>query len=131
MFIGRSFGDHFTNLWGKYKMLRNSSLLAIVGLTLMLTVVSWPVVLLSSFLLGLGLATVAPIVYSASGNTPGVAPSVGIAMATTVGYAGFFVGPPTLGFLADAFGLRWALVFTLGLLVLMWVLSVRLGRGKT
>ena len=130
MFIGRSFGDHFTNKWGKYKMLRNSSLLAIVGLTLMLTVVSWPVVLLSSFLLGLGLATVAPIVYSASGNTPGVAPSVGIAMATTVGYAGFFVGPPTLGFLADAFGLRWALVFTLGLLVLMWVLSVRLGRGK-
>jgi len=130
MFIGRSFGDHFTNLWGKYKMLRNSSLLAILGLMLMLTVVSWPVVLLSSFLLGLGLATVAPIVYSASGNTPGVAPSVGIAMATTVGYAGFFVGPPTLGFLADAFGLRLALVFTLGLLMLMWVLSVRLGRGK-
>lgn len=130
MFIGRSFGDHFTKRWGKYKMLRNSSLLAIFGLTLMLTVLSWPVVLLSSFLLGLGLATIAPIVYSASGNTPGVAPSVGIAMATTVGYAGFFVGPPTLGFLADAFGLRWALVFTLGLLGLMLVLSLRLGRNR-
>ena len=131
MFIGRSFGDHFTNLWGKYKMLRNSSLLAIFGLGLMLAVTSWPIVLLGSFLLGLGLATIAPIVYSASGNTPGVAPSVGIAMATTVGYAGFFVGPPTLGFLADAVGLRMALLFTLALLVLMWVLSVRLGRGRT
>jgi len=131
MFIGRSFGDHFTNLWGKYKMLRNSSLLSIFGLGLMLAVTSWPVVLLGSFLLGLGLATIAPIVYSASGNTPGVAPSVGIAMATTVGYAGFFVGPPTLGFLADAFGLRLALLFTLGLMVLMWVLSVRLGKGQT
>ncbi len=128
MLIGRSFGDYFTNLWGSYKMLRNSSLLAIFGLTLMLTVVNWPMVLLSSFLLGLGLATIAPIVYSASGNTPGVAPSVGIAMATTVGYAGFFVGPPTLGFLADAFGLRLALLFTLALLVLMLVLAVRLGR---
>ncbi len=128
MFIGRSFGDHFTNLWGMHKMLRNSSLLAIFGLTMMLSVLSWPVVLLGSFLLGLGLATIAPIVYSASGNTPGVAPSVGIAMATTVGYAGFFVGPPTLGFLADAFGLRMALLFTLGLLVLMLVLAMRLGR---
>jgi len=130
MLIGRSFGDHFTNLWGTYIMLRNSSLLAIFGLTLMLTVVNWPVVLGSSFLLGLGLATIAPIVYSASGNTPGVAPSVGIAMATTVGYAGFFVGPPTLGFLADAFGLRLALLFTLALLGLMLVLAVRLGRKR-
>ncbi len=130
MFIGRSFGDYFTNLWGPYKMLRNSSLLAIFGLMLMLTVMSWPVVLVSSFLLGLGLATIAPIVYSASGNTPGVAPSVGIAMATTVGYAGFFVGPPTLGFLADAVGLRLALLFTLALLGLMLGLAVRLGRGK-
>lgn len=128
MFIGRSFGDHFTNLWGAHKMLRNSSLLAIFGLSLMLMVMSWPVVLLGSFLLGLGLATIAPIVYSASGNTPGVAPSVGIAMATTVGYAGFFVAPPTLGFLADAFGLRLALLFTLALLVLMLWLTMRMGR---
>ncbi len=130
MFIGRSFGDHFTNRWGRYKMLQNSSLMAIFGLGLMLAVLNWWVVLLGSFLLGLGLASIAPIVYSASGNTPGVAPSVGIAMATTVGYAGFFVGPPTLGFLADAIGLRMALLFTMGLLILMLGLAVRMGRGK-
>lgn len=130
MFIGRSFGDYFTNRWGRNKMLRNSSFLAIFGLTLMLTVMSWQVVLLASFLMGLGLASIAPIVYSASGNTPGVAPSVGIAMATTVGYAGFFVGPPTLGFLADAFGLRLAMLFTLSLLGVMLVLSVRMGRKE-
>jgi MFS family permease len=40
-------------------------------------------------------------------------------MATSIGYAGFFVGPPVIGFLGDVFGLRFGLAFSLMLFVLM------------
>ena len=36
--------------------------------------------------------------------------ALGIARMTLVGYMGFFLGPPLLGLLAEAFGLRWAFV---------------------
>jgi MFS family permease len=81
---------------------------------------------LGFFIVGLGLSTIVPIVYSAAGNTEGVSPSVGIAMATSVGYAGFFVGPPVIGYLAEAFDLRIGLLFTLCLFVIMWYLINRL-----
>lgn len=122
MTLGRLFGDRFTEHFGKQKLLQYNSLLALAGLSLALL---WPgewSSLAGFFLVGLGLANIVPIVYSSAGNTPGVEPSVGIAMATTIGYAGFFVGPPAIGFLADEFGLRVGLAMVLGLFLLMWLL---------
>jgi MFS family permease len=119
MTIGRVFGDFFTAKLGKFSTMLFSSLFAIVGLTLAIGFVSLETTLIGFFLVGLGLANVVPIIYSTAGNTQGVEPSVGIAMATSIGYAGFFVGPPAIGFLADAFGLRIGLVFSLMLFVVM------------
>lgn len=127
MTIGRIFGDAFIARFGSARMLLYNTFAAIAGLSLMILFPNAYVVLASLFLTGLGLATVVPIIYSAAGNTPGVAPSVGIAMATTVGYAGFFVGPPVIGYLADIFDLRVGLLFPLGLFGVMLVL-VRRGR---
>jgi MFS family permease len=66
-----------------------------------------------------------PIIYTTAGNAPGVSPSIGIAMATTIGYAGFFVGPPVIGYLADGYGLRIGLAFPLLLLAIMLVLIAK------
>lgn len=54
---------------------------------------------------GLGLANVVPVVFSAAGRMPGVAPGVGIAAVSTAGYCGFLAGPPLIGFLAELAGL--------------------------
>jgi MFS family permease len=125
MTIGRIFGDQLTIFFGRYKMLIISSLLSIFGLALALIFADKWFSMFGFFIIGLGLATVVPIVYSAAGNTPGVEPSVGIAMATSIGYAGFFVGPPTIGFLSEQFGLRLGLCFILLLFVRMFVLVTR------
>lgn len=125
MTIGRIFGDYFIARLGNNQMLLLNALASIMGLSVMLLFPYPYLVLIALFLVGLGLATVVPIIYSAAGNTPGVAPSVGIAMATTVGYAGFFVGPPTIGYLADLFSLRIGLMFSLILFVAMLVLIRR------
>jgi predicted MFS family arabinose efflux permease len=125
MTVGRIFGDYFTAQWGKSKLLIINSLLAIVGILIAILLPYAATVLIGFFLCGLGLATVVPIIYSTAGNTKGVAPSVGIAMATTVGYAGFFVGPPVIGYLADMYSLRVGFCFTLFLFLAMLVLVYR------
>ena len=125
MTIGRLTGDRFTEKFGNRKQLIISSLLAIFGLALALAVNNPWLVLVGFFIAGLGIATIVPIIYSAAGNTEGVSPSVGIAMATTIGYTGFFVGPPVIGYLADAFSLRIGLMFGLLLFVIMFVFVVQ------
>lgn len=119
MTIGRIFGDALTLRLGKRNLLIVDSVVAILGLSLALLVPHPWVALGGFFLVGLGLATVVPIVYSTAGNTPGVAPGVGIAMATTIGYSGFFIGPPTIGFLSEQFNLTAGLVFVLVLFGIM------------
>jgi MFS family permease len=125
MTIGRFFGDTLTEQLGKRKLLIYNSLASIFGLSLSLIFLNPYIVLIGFFITGLGLATIVPIVYSTAGNTEGVSPSVGIAMATTVGYAGFFVGPPVIGFLADLFTLRVGLMFGLCLFFVMLFLVIK------
>jgi MFS family permease len=125
MTLGRVTGDVVTEALGKRKHLIYSSLCAIFGLAFALAFNNPWTVLAGFFIVGLGLATIVPIVYSTAGNTEGVSPSVGIAMATTIGYAGFFVGPPTIGYLADAFSLRIGLLFSLLLFVVMLMFVIK------
>ena len=76
------------------------------------------------FLVGLGLSTVIPIIYSNAGHNKSLPNGVGLAMVSTLGYFGFLFGPPVIGFLADSQGLRAALVFV----VLLFGVMVVLGR---
>jgi MFS family permease len=119
MTLARIFGDYFTLKLGKRKLLIFDGFIAIIGLSMALFFASTWMTLVGFFLIGLGLATIVPIIYSTAGNIEGVEPSTGIAMATTIGYTGFFVGPPTIGFLSDYFGLRLGLCFTLFLFFIM------------
>ncbi len=130
MTIGRIFGDYTLNHFGKRKVLIFSSLCAFMGLSIALGFLYLPAVFIGFFLVGLGLANVVPVIYSTAGNTEGVAPSVGIAMATTIGYAGFFIGPPLIGFLGKSYGLRTGLCFTLFLFMVMFVLVLFILRKK-
>ncbi|MEM7659258.1 MAG: MFS transporter, partial [Bacteroidota bacterium] len=125
MTLGRLFGDALIQAWGKGRVLKVSSILSVIGLLGIVGLAATWSSLIGFFAVGLGLANVVPIIYSTAGNAPGVEPSVGIAMATTIGYSGFFVGPPVIGFLGDAFGLRLGLVLPLGLFLIMWWLVQR------
>jgi len=75
------------------------------------------------FFVGLGLSTIVPITYSLAGNSKDLPPGVGLAMVTTVGYSGFLFGPPIIGFLADLYNLRIALVVVAVLFIIMTILG--------
>jgi predicted MFS family arabinose efflux permease len=119
MLFGRALGDYLNKKLGQKRLLIMDSIAAVLGLIVILCVPSAWISLAGFFIVGLGLSTVVPIVYSVAGNTEGVSPSVGISMATSVGYAGFFVSPPIIGYLSEAFDLRAGLIFTLCLFFIM------------
>jgi len=119
MTIGRLFGDYFIDRMGRPFILLFSCFAAIIGLSEALLLPSTPTVLMGFFLVGIGLSNVVPMTYSTAGNIKGIEPAAGIAIASTIGYSGFFVSPPVIGYLADGFGLRVALGFPLFLFVVM------------
>lgn len=119
MTIGRLFGDRLIDKAGKQTVLYCSCFSAIAGLAAVLLVISAPAAIAGFFLVGAGLSNVVPMTYSMAGNLKGVEPAAGIAFASTIGYSGFFIGPPVIGYLGDAYGLRIGLCFTLCLLLIM------------
>lgn len=127
----RFVGDGLIARIGAVGLARASGILAAGGLALALLSAS-PVLALVGFgLVGLGFATVVPMAFSAAGQMPGVPASVAIAVASTIGYFGFLVGPPLIGFIAEFLGLRSALTVILvtSLLIAVLAPAVRVRRG--
>jgi len=73
---------------------------------------------------GLGLANLFPSAMTQAGLLAG---SSGVALASLMGYSGFLLGPPVIGFLASQFGLRAGLV-TLSFLALAAAITAYLSR---
>ena len=61
-------------------------------------------------LVGLGLANVIPVVFSAAGRVPGVHAGTALATVAITGYGAYLVGPPAIGLAAGVAGLPIALV---------------------
>lgn len=125
MTIGRIFGDRVRTSMGDRKMIIMGGIIALVGLASSLLFIYPWVTIAGFFLVGIGLSTIVPIAYSIAGNTSDLSPGVGLAMVTTVGYTGFLVGPPVIGFIADWQDLRIALAVVALLFVVMTVLGFR------
>lgn len=124
MTLGRFLGDGFRARWGDEVLLLGGSIIAIAGMLLALGWTQPEAGIAGFFLVGLGLATIVPIAYSTAGSLPGLAPGVGISMVTTIGYAGFLVGPPVIGFISDAWGLHIGMGFILLLFIIMLALTL-------
>jgi hypothetical protein len=63
------------------------------------------------------MATVVPLTFSAAGNTPGREPGTSVAAVATVGYGGWMLAPPVIGFIAQATSLTVALAFVAAMTV--------------
>ena len=119
----RLFGDPVVVRLGPKLVTVGGSLLCVLGLAISLAS-PWPLVSALGFgLVGLGAANIVPVLFSAGARTPGVASGVGVSAVATLGYSGFLVFPPILGFAADAFGLSAAI----GIVLLMSGLMAWLG----
>ena len=109
MTTGRMFADSLINYWGARKQLMLSGLIVTLGLVI---AVSYPNILVSSIgfmFVGFGVSSVIPTIYGTVGKSaaPGRA-SIDLASVSSIGFFGFLIGPPIIGFISQAVGLRWA-----------------------
>ncbi|QDT05725.1 Inner membrane protein YbjJ [Rubripirellula lacrimiformis] len=109
MTIGRFAGDWLSSRYSAGTMVRASSVLALVGLLLLITSSSTLPAIIGFACVGLGFSTIIPTVFSEAGKLPGYRPGVALAAVSTIGYFGFLLGPPSIGFAAHAFNLHVAL----------------------
>lgn len=109
MIVARLAGDRLQAHWGVAGLARRGGALTVAGIALALATRSpWPA--LAGFaLVGAGCAALVPALFRVAAATPGISSGAGIAAVATAGYAGGVVNGPSIGFLARAVGLTWAL----------------------
>jgi MFS family permease len=106
MASGRFLGDWLTTKWGIKRILQLSGALTATGLLIAIGF-PWFFPAIAGFLLvGAGVSSVVPLVYSAAGRSKVLSPGVALAAVSTIGYLGFLFGPPFIGFIAQVFNLR-------------------------
>jgi MFS family permease len=108
MAAGRLTGDSMVRRLSPDAVLRTGAGLAAAGFTLAVLAPSLPVFLGGCALIGLGVANMVPILFSAAGRVPGMPEGVAIAAAATPGYAGLLAGPVLVGWAAQATSLPMA-----------------------
>ncbi len=127
MTTGRMFADALINYWGPRKQLMLSGLLVTLGLVIAIIYPSIITSTIGFMLVGFGVSSVIPTIYGSVGKSaePGQA-SIALASVSSIGFFGFLIGPPIVGFLSGALGLRWAFL-TISLLGLVtFIQSYRL-----
>ena len=112
MIIGRFSGDYLAHRFGASLVIASGGIISGTGLTIGLIVGGIPAIMVSWFLLGIGLSVVIPLMFSAAGTLATkkyagvIAPSEAVAKVSGVSYFGFVLGPPMIGFIADLIELR-------------------------
>jgi MFS family permease len=108
MATGRFVADGLVRRWGLQRVLRLSGGLIATGLLLAVALPRLPTALVGFMLVGCGVSSVVPLVYGQAGKSRTIPAGVALAAVSTIGFLGFLVGPPLIGFLAKGVGLRGA-----------------------
>ena len=124
-------GDRMVERFGRARVLVTGMLLNIGTLVAMVLTDS-PVVLFASlFVMGLGIANIAPVLISAASSVKGCDPTAAITTVTTIGYGGLMAGPALLGFIAQHKSLETAFLFIAALLMMALLNEIRVSRQLT
>ncbi|GAC1311232.1 MAG: MFS transporter [Mucilaginibacter sp.] len=108
---GRFVADWFAHRFGLKRTLQVSGTLTTTGLLIAVVFPHFYTAMAGFLLVGTGVSSVVPMVYSAAGKSKTMSPGVALAAVSTIGFVGFLVGPPLIGFIAGLATLRASFVF--------------------
>ena len=122
MTVGRLAGVRILDRFGRVPVLRATAALAAIGLLLFIFVPVLWVDLVGVVLWGLGASLGFPVGMSAAADDPHKA-AARVSAVASIGYLAFLVGPPSIGFLGNQFGILNALLLVLVLVAMAGVVS--------
>ncbi len=126
MAASRFAGDWLRQRFGAVPMVVWSALLCAAATAMALTVNNPMLSSIGFVFAGIGIGNLAPVLFAGGGRLEPDAPGRGIAAVTTLGYTGFLVGPPMIGFVAEFSNLSAALGLTVvaALIIAMFARAV-------
>lgn len=121
MVLGRLLGVRLTRLLGPVTLVRGGGAGTAIGVALVILPGRMDAAVLGFAVMGAALSCVFPLVLSAAGRARGAPTGPAIATVSIMGYTGFLVGPPAIGFVAGASSLAGGLtlVGVLGVVILV------------
>jgi len=122
MTSGRFIGDRMADRFGIRRVLAASGLLITAGFVIIVGSPFIPITLIGYLLTGFGVSCVVPFVFSLAGKMPMSNPGAALASISSLGYLGFLLVPPMIGYVAQATSLR----VSFAIIALMGLLMVRL-----
>jgi MFS family permease len=111
MAIGRFLSDIIVAKFGPRKILIFSGLLISIGLYV---AVLFPYLIsctLAFMLVGFGVSNVVPIVFNQAGKSEKTPTSIALTIVSSIGFLGFLVGPPFIGYIAELTNLKYSFAF--------------------
>ncbi|RZJ66345.1 MAG: MFS transporter [Flavobacterium sp.] len=106
MAAGRFLGDRVIQKLGRKRVIQISGCLISLGL---FSAVLLPYIVpcaIAFMVVGLGVSTIVPSIYSIAGRNPNVPPGIALQTVSSVSFFGFMLGPPVIGYVASATSLR-------------------------
>lgn len=119
MASGRFIGDYVIARIGRKRTMQISGILMSSGMALS---VAFPYIITATIgfmMVGLGVATNIPSVYSVAGRNEKIPAGMALAMVSSVSYFGFLMAPPLIGYISALLNLRYsyAVIGCFGLLI--------------
>jgi MFS family permease len=111
MATGRFLADYIITKIGRKRLLQICGAMVSTGLY---TAVAFPYLVpcvIAFMLVGLGVSSIVPTVYSAAGRHSKVPAGIALATVSSVSFLGFLMGPPLIGYISELFGLRYSFAF--------------------
>ena len=130
MLVGRFAGDKIVAVFGPGLVVRVGAIVSAIGMTAGQLLGTTTSAIAGFAVMGIGLAFVFPVVYSAAGSTPGIPSGRGVAAVATIGYTGFLAGPPLLGFLARVTSIQTSLMVVAVLIAIIAPFTPALDKSK-
>ncbi|MCC9135423.1 MFS transporter [Pontibacter silvestris] len=106
MASGRFVADWFTSRFGLKSILQLSGVLIAVGLLISVVFPHLFTAITGFLLVGAGVSSVVPLIYSAAGKSKVMSPGSALAAVSSISFLGFLLGPPVIGLVAGATSLR-------------------------
>ncbi|RTL57420.1 MAG: MFS transporter [Sphingobacteriales bacterium] len=127
MASGRFVADGLATRFGMKNILRWSGSLITGGLALAVLLPYIVTTTIGFLLVGLGVSSVVPFIYSIAGKSKTMSPGLALAAVSSISFLGFLAGPPVIGFIAQAINLRgsFAVIGLLGLVMIALINKIK------
>jgi MFS family permease len=119
MTAGRFVGNKLVSTFGKKKLMQINGFLIATGLLIAIIFPYIPTATFGFLLVGLGVSTNIPNVFSLAGSHKTMNTSTALASISSISYLGFLLGPPIIGYISEVSNLRisYVLIAFFGLMI--------------